>query len=88
VIANVTATPEKRGIGKAGGRQAAEKKAIVSHIGTNPETGRQMNPASWPSSLVPQGTLADEDPRRGAGLGGIHHPYRSGHGGRRGQADN
>lgn len=41
VIANDTAFPDK-GIGKlVVNRQL--KKVIVSHIGTNPETGRQMN---------------------------------------------
>jgi acetate CoA/acetoacetate CoA-transferase alpha subunit len=72
VIANDTATPEK-GIGKlVVGKQL--KKAIVSHIGTNPETGRQMNAGELAVELVPQGTLAERIRAGGAGLGGILTP--------------
>ncbi len=69
VIANDTAQPE-RGIGKlVVGRRL--KKAIVSHIGTNPETGRQMNAGELEVNLVPQGTLVEQIRAGGAGLGGI-----------------
>jgi acetate CoA/acetoacetate CoA-transferase alpha subunit len=44
---------------------------IVSHIGTNPETGRQMNAGELKVELVPQGTLAERVRAAGAGLGGI-----------------
>ena len=35
------------------------KKVITSHIGTNPETGRQMIAGELDIELVPQGTLAE-----------------------------
>lgn len=72
VIANDTAFPDK-GIGKlvVDGRL---KKVIVSHIGTNPETGRQMNTGKLEVELVPQGTLAECVRAGGAGLGGILTP--------------
>ncbi|MGL5545162.1 MAG: CoA transferase subunit A [Cetobacterium sp.] len=50
------------------------KKAIVSHIGTNPETGKQMNSGELEVELVPQGTLAERIRAAGAGLGGILTP--------------
>lgn len=72
VIANDTATPEL-GIGKlVVNRQL--KKAIVSHIGTNPETGRQMMAGELEMDLVPQGTLAERIRAAGSGLGGVLTP--------------
>lgn len=72
VIANDTAMPEV-GIGKlVVNRQL--KKAIVSHIGTNPETGRQMIAGELDVALTPQGTLAEQIRAGGAGLGGILTP--------------
>lgn len=72
VIANDTATPEL-GVGKlVVNRQV--KKAIVSHIGTNPETGRQMMAKELVVDLVPQGTLAERIRAAGGGLGGILTP--------------
>ena len=50
------------------------KKVIVSHIGTNPETGRQMNAGELDVDLVPQGTLAERIRSAGFGLGGILTP--------------
>ena len=50
------------------------KKAIVSHIGTNPETGRQMLAGELDVQLVPQGTLAERIRAAGAGLGGVLTP--------------
>ena len=50
------------------------KKVIVSHIGTNKETGRQMNEKETEVVLVPQGTLAEQVRAGGAGLGGILTP--------------
>ncbi len=44
---------------------------IVSHIGTNPETQRQMNSGETEVILVPQGTLAERVRAAGNGLGGI-----------------
>jgi len=71
-IANDTAMPDK-GIGKlVVSRQL--KNAVVSHIGTNPETGRQMNIGELEVELIPQGTLAEQIRAGGAGLGGILTP--------------
>jgi acetate CoA/acetoacetate CoA-transferase alpha subunit len=50
------------------------KKVITSHIGTNPETGRQMNEKEIEVELVPQGTLAERIRSGGAGLGGVLTP--------------
>lgn len=50
------------------------KKVIASHIGTNAETGRQMNEGSLEVELVPQGTLAERIHAGGAGLGGVLTP--------------
>lgn len=44
---------------------------IVSHIGTNPETQRQMNAGETEVLLVPQGTLAERVRAAGNGLGGV-----------------
>ena len=49
-------------------------KLIVSHIGTNPETQRQMNAGETAVELVPQGTLAERVRAAGAGLGGFFTP--------------
>ncbi len=50
------------------------KKVIASHIGMNPETGRQMNSGEIEVELVPQGTLAERIRAAGAGLGGVLTP--------------
>ncbi len=50
------------------------KKAIVGHIGTNPETVRQMNAGELQVELVPLGTLAERIRCGGAGLGGVLTP--------------
>lgn len=50
------------------------KKAIVTHIGTNKETGRQMTAGELDVELVPQGTLAERIRSAGAGLGGFLTP--------------
>ena len=69
VIGNDTGYPDK-GIGRliVNGQV---KKVIVSHIGTNPETGKQMNNGDLEVELVPQGTLAERIRCGGAGLGGV-----------------
>ena len=72
LVCNDTATPDT-GVGKLiVSRQF--KKVIVSHIGTNPETGRQMNAGELTVDLVPQGTLAERIRSAGFGLGGILTP--------------
>ncbi len=50
------------------------KKAIVTHIGTNPETGRQFNNSEIEVELVPMGTLVEKIRAAGAGLGGFLTP--------------
>ena len=72
VIANDTGRPEL-GIGKLIVAKAV-RKAIVSHIGTNPETGRQMIAGETEVELVPQGTLAERIRAAGFGLGGVLTP--------------
>jgi acetate CoA/acetoacetate CoA-transferase alpha subunit len=72
VIANDTAFPDK-GVGKLVVNRRL-RKAIVSHIGTNPETGRQLHAGELDVELVPQGTLAERIRAGGAGLGGVLTP--------------
>lgn len=50
------------------------KKVITSHIGTNPESGRQMHSGEMEIILTPQGTLAEQIRSAGAGLGGVITP--------------
>lgn len=69
VIANDTATPST-GIGKLVSAKLL-RKAIVSHIGLNPETQRQMISKELEVELVPQGTLIERIRAGGFGLGGI-----------------
>ena len=47
---------------------------IASHIGTNPETGKQMMAGELDVELSPQGTLAERIRCGGAGLGGFLTP--------------
>lgn len=72
IIANDTGFPD-RGIGKLIVNKQV-KRTIASHIGTNPETGRQMNEKEMEVELVPQGTLAERVRCGGAGLGGFLTP--------------
>lgn len=72
VIANDTATPGV-GIGKLINAKLVAK-AIVSHIGLNPETQQQMIAGETEVELVPQGTLAERIRAGGYGLGGILTP--------------
>jgi acetate CoA/acetoacetate CoA-transferase alpha subunit len=69
VIANDTAMPG-RGIGKLVAAKQL-RKAVVSHIGLNPETQRQMLAGELEVELVPQGTLIERIRAGGFGLGGI-----------------
>lgn len=50
------------------------KKIIASHIGRNPETGKQMHTKETEVILIPQGTLAEKIRAGGAGLGGFYTP--------------
>ncbi|MGB4438794.1 MAG: CoA transferase subunit A [Sedimentibacter sp.] len=72
LIANDTSFPEI-GIGKLIVNKQI-KKLIASHIGTNKETGNQMNSGELDVELVPQGTLAERIRAAGAGLGGVLTP--------------
>jgi acetate CoA/acetoacetate CoA-transferase alpha subunit len=72
VIANDTAFPD-RGIGKLITARLV-RKAVVSHIGLNPETQRQMLAGDLEVELVPQGTLIERVRAGGYGLGGILTP--------------
>ena len=72
IIANDTAFPGK-GIGKLVDARLL-RKVIVSHIGTNPETQRQMIAGELQVELVPQGTLIERIRAGGFGLGGILTP--------------
>lgn len=72
VIANDTATPG-RGIGKLV-TAGVVRKAIVSHIGLNPETQKKMIAGEMEVDLVPQGTLIERIRAAGYGLGGVLTP--------------
>lgn len=50
------------------------KKLITSHIGTNPETGKQMHTGELEVELVPMGTLIERIRAKGTGLGGFLTP--------------
>ena len=72
LIANDTSTPDFDRGKLIVNKQI--KKAIVAHIGTNPETGRQMNAGELEVELVPMGTLVERIRSGGAGLGGFLKP--------------
>jgi acetate CoA/acetoacetate CoA-transferase alpha subunit len=72
VIANDTASPNV-GIGKLV-RAKLLRKAVVSHIGLNPETQQQMMSGELEVELVPQGTLIERIRAAGYGLGGVLTP--------------
>ena len=69
VIANDTAVPGV-GIGSLVSAKLVNK-LIVSHIGLNPETQRQMMDGNLDVELVPQGTLVERIRAGGCGLGGV-----------------
>ena len=50
------------------------KTLYASHIGTNPETGKQMIEGTLDVRLTPQGTLAERIRAGGFGLGGVLTP--------------
>jgi acetate CoA/acetoacetate CoA-transferase alpha subunit len=72
IISNDSAFPES-GIGKIIVAKLV-KKLITSHMGTNPETQRQMINGELEVELVPQGTFAERIRAGGVGLGGILTP--------------
>ena len=69
VVANDTALPG-HGIGKLV-TAGAVSRAIVSHIGLNPETQQKMIAGEMEVELVPQGTLVERIRSGGVGLGGV-----------------
>ena len=69
IICNDTGL-QNRGVGRLIVNKQV-KKVIASHIGLNPETGRQMNSGELIVELVPQGTLAEQVRCGGAGIGGF-----------------
>jgi len=72
LIANDTAMPG-RGIGKLITAHAV-RRLVVSHIGLNPETQKQMKDGSLDVELMPQGTLVECIRAGGMGLGGVVTP--------------
>lgn len=77
LIANDTGNDKYDGIGTL----ICEKRVrsvIASHVGLNPETGRQMNSGEIQVTLVPQGTLAERIRCGGTGLGGVLTPTGAG----------
>ena len=72
VICNDTAT-QTTGVGRLVAAKRV-RKVIASHIGTNPETGAQMNSGETEVELIPQGTLAERIRCAGYGLGGVLTP--------------
>ena len=72
LIANDTAM-SGRGIGKLIAARAITR-LVVSHIGLNPETQRQMNDGSLEVDLMPQGTLIECIRAGGMGLGAVVTP--------------
>jgi acetate CoA/acetoacetate CoA-transferase alpha subunit len=69
IIANDTSVPGN-GVGKLISAGCVAK-AIVSHIGLNPETQSKMRAGEIEVQLVPQGTLVECIRAGGVGLGGI-----------------
>jgi len=72
LIANDSGFPEK-GVGRLIVNKQI-RKIIASHVGTNKETGRQINAGEIEYDLVPQGTLIERIRSTGAGLGGVLTP--------------
>jgi acetate CoA/acetoacetate CoA-transferase alpha subunit len=72
VIGNDTAKPGT-GIGKLISAKLV-RRAVVSHIGLNPETQKQMIAGEMSVELVPQGTLIERIRAGGFGLGGVLTP--------------
>ncbi len=72
IIGNDTSFPET-GVGPLVVNKRVSK-VITSHIGLNPETGRQMMAGEIEVELVPQGTLIERIRAGGSGLGGVLTP--------------
>jgi len=72
IITNDTARPNV-GVGKLIAARLV-RRIVTSHIGTNPETQRQMLAGEVEVELVPQGTLVERIRAGGFGLGGVLTP--------------
>lgn len=72
VIANDTARPGV-GIGRLIDAKLVSR-LVATHIGTNPETQRQMIAGDLDVDLCPQGTFAERIRAAGFGLGGVLTP--------------
>lgn len=72
LICNDTGLPDY-GVGKMVVKKQFSK-VMASHIGLNPESGRQLNNKETEFELVPQGTLVERIRSGGAGLGGFLTP--------------
>lgn len=73
IIANDAGNDKQDGIGTLVCEHRC-KSLIASHIGLNPEAGRQMNSGEMQITLIPQGTLAERIRCGGYGLGGVLTP--------------
>jgi len=72
VIANDSGRPEED-IGKLIVNHQISR-ILATHVGTNPETGRQVMNKELELELVPQGTMAERIRAGGSGLGGVLTP--------------
>lgn len=72
LIANDTSTPSVDRGKLIENRQI--KKVITTHIGTNPDTGKQLHAGEIEVELVPMGTLYERIRAKGSGLGGVLTP--------------
>lgn len=71
LIANDTGRPNIPGIAPLVFNHQI-KKAMCTHIGTNPETGRQIVAGEIEVELIPQGTFCERIRCGGAGIGGVY----------------
>ena len=72
LICNDTSVPGKDKARLIENKQV--KKLFASHIGLNPEAGRQMQAGELEVDLIPMGSLIERIRAKGAGLGGILTP--------------
>ncbi len=73
LIANDAGNDHTDGIGTLICRHRC-RSLTASHIGLNPEAGKQMNAGELKVTLIPQGTLAERLRCGGTGLGGVLTP--------------
>lgn len=77
-VKDLTLICNDTGIGEEGVGELVKNKQfsriLASHIGTNKETGRQMNEKETVVELIPQGTLIEQIRSGAYGLGGVLTP--------------